>query len=37
MLPSIFHKFDNNNMQKILEENNIETQIENNGRIILKS
>ena len=37
MLPSIFHKFDNNDMQEFLEENNIETQIEDNGRIILKS
>jgi len=37
MLPSIFHKFDNDDMQIFLENNQIETHIEDNGRIILKS
>jgi len=37
MLPSVFHKFDNQNMQDFLEINDIETQVEDSGRIILKS
>lgn len=37
MLPSVFHKFDNQDMQDFLKNNDIETQVEDSGRIILKS
>ncbi len=37
ILPSLFHKFNNLDMQSFLEENNIQTQREDNWRIILKS
>jgi len=37
MLPSIFHKFNNNDMVNFLETNWVETQIEDSWRIILKS
>lgn len=37
MLPSVFHKFSNQEMLEFLESNGVETKQENNGRLILKS
>jgi len=37
MLPSVFHKFSNQEMVGFLETNEIKTQQEDNGRLILKS
>ncbi|MDD3262906.1 MAG: aminoacetone oxidase family FAD-binding enzyme [Candidatus Absconditabacteria bacterium] len=36
-LPSLFHKFGSDDMKKFLQENGIEIQKEDNGRLILKS
>jgi predicted Rossmann fold flavoprotein len=37
MLPSVFHKYNNQDMVEFLETNEVETNIEDNWRIILKS